>query len=114
MAIFSSSEPLDAACGHYRQQRQFLIQELERLKLQYIKPEGAFYALLALPQTSQQNSLDTAIRLLENQRVLTIPGSAFGAENWLRISWVAPTSELRTGLERIATYFTAAPDPTPT
>ena len=105
MAIFSSPEPLDAARGHYRQQRQFLIQELERLRLSYIIPEGAFYALLALPPHAQKNSLDTAIGLLENQRVLTIPGSAFGAEDWLRISWVAPASELRTGLERLAAHL---------
>ncbi len=48
-----------------------------------------------------------AERLLDEQRVVTVPGVAFGAagEGWLRLSWVAPADALADGIARIARFF---------
>ncbi len=68
--------------------------------LRFIAPDGAFYACVELPGTQ---SLETALALVDEDDVVTIPGIAFGAslEGWLRLSWVAPENDVREGLRRI-------------
>ncbi|MEB3283726.1 MAG: pyridoxal phosphate-dependent aminotransferase [Candidatus Sericytochromatia bacterium] len=105
LSIFQSAEPLDTTRAHYAGQRAILVKMLTQYGLKHIVPEGAFYALLAIPQTLGQNSYATALELLKRHRVVTIPGSAFGAEGWLRISWVTSPDNLATGLARIKEYF---------
>lgn len=70
--------------------------------LRAITPEGAFYCMLAIP--SGAPSLETALRLLRDHHVVTVPGVAFGAsgEGWLRISWVSDPDIVAEGLRRIA------------
>ncbi|MHB8432594.1 MAG: pyridoxal phosphate-dependent aminotransferase [Candidatus Tyrphobacter sp.] len=69
--------------------------------LRFIAPDGAFYACVELPGGAP--SLETALALVDEDDVVTIPGVAFGAclEGWLRLSWVAPESDLHEGLRRI-------------
>jgi aspartate/methionine/tyrosine aminotransferase len=71
--------------------------------------EGAFYCFVRLPPALASDSLAAAGRLLEEQRVVTVPGIAFGSvgEGWLRLSWVATPDALATGIERIAELFAA-------
>ena len=40
--------------------------------------------------------------ILDGANVVTIPGSAFGAEGFLRLTFVPPVDQVRQGLERIA------------
>ncbi len=72
--------------------------------LRFVKPEGAFYAFVRLPEGSF--SLPTALELVEEHDVVAIPGIAFGesGEGWLRLSWVAPLEEFREGLRRIKEF----------
>jgi aspartate/methionine/tyrosine aminotransferase len=74
--------------------------------LEAIPPEGAFYALVRLP-AGMPDSLAAAGRLLDEQRVLTVPGVAFGAagEGWLRVSWVAEEATLAGAFARMGRFF---------
>jgi len=90
---------------HYRQQRTLLLEQLQRHALPHIPPEGGFYVMLPLPDNVAHDSLAAARSLLESTRVVTIPGLAFGAEGFLRLSWVCSPEELITALERIALFF---------
>lgn len=91
--------------AHYRSQQSALLTHLQQQNLPYIPPEGGFYVMLPLPQSLSGDSLAAARLLLEQERVVTIPGVAFGAEGFLRLSWVAPTEQLETGLGRIAAFY---------
>jgi aspartate aminotransferase len=75
--------------------------------IEIIPPEGAFYALLRLPPSLAADSVAAAERLLDEQRVVSVPGRAFGesAEGWLRISWGVAEEVLEAGIERIAAFF---------
>jgi aspartate/methionine/tyrosine aminotransferase len=94
----------------YLARREVLLGEAAALGLELIPPEGAFYALLRLPPALAADSLGAAERLLDERRVVAVPGRAFGAsgEGWLRISWVAAEDRLAEGLRRIAGFFRAA------
>lgn len=92
---------------HYRERREILLAAARESGVEMIVPEGAFYALIRLPERWANDTLGAAERLLESRRVVAVPGSAFGESGagWLRISWVAPDEVLREGIQRISMFF---------
>jgi aspartate/methionine/tyrosine aminotransferase len=58
--------------------------------------------MVALPARWAADSVACAHALLDAERVVTVPGAAFGAEGWLRLSWVAEPVQLAAGLYRLA------------
>jgi aspartate aminotransferase len=109
LEIFRRPEMLSAHRPHYAAQRALLLEALERHGLQHAPVEGAFYCFVRLPPALAADSLTAAERLLDEHRVVTVPGIAFGdaGEGWLRLSWVASADALATGIERIAEFFAA-------
>ena len=71
------------------------------LGLPYVQGEGAYYIMLDVSQFGP--SMDTALGLLD-ERVITVPGSAFGTEGegYLRISFSIDSSLIEEGIRRIA------------
>ena len=71
------------------------------LQLPYVQGEGAYYIMLDVSRYGP--SMDTAISLL-NERVITVPGSAFGSagEGFLRLSFSIEASLIEEGIRRIA------------
>jgi len=72
-------------------------------------PEGAFYAFANVQALigkqdggkTLENDLDLAGYLLETARCAVVPGSAFGAPGFVRISYAASNETIREGLSRI-------------
>jgi aspartate/methionine/tyrosine aminotransferase len=93
----------------YRDRQIALIEALDRTGLHYVRPEGAFYCLVRIPDRS--SSLAMSLRLLEEAHVVTVPGVAFGqsCEGWLRISWVGDPTSVAEGVARIAASFEGNP-----
>jgi aspartate/methionine/tyrosine aminotransferase len=109
LEIFRRPETLAAHRPLYERQRALLLESLERHGIAHAPVEGAFYCFVRLPPALAADSLAAAERLLDEHRVVTVPGIAFGAagEGWLRLSWVAAPDALATGIERIAELFAA-------
>ncbi|HVG43416.1 MAG TPA: pyridoxal phosphate-dependent aminotransferase [Longimicrobium sp.] len=110
LEIFRRPETLAAHRPLYARQRALLLELLARHDLEHAPVEGAFYCFVRLPPALAGDSLAAAERLLDEHRVVTVPGIAFGAagEGWLRLSWVATPDALATGIERISEFFAAA------
>ena len=74
-----------------------------------VPPKGAFYILLNCKKFCNINSdthkisndLDLAKYLLEEGHVATVPGSAFGAPGYLRLSFALDEASILKGIERI-------------
>lgn len=72
-------------------------------------PEGAFYAFpdmralygVRWGDRVVENDEDLAFFLLENAHVAVVPGSAFGAPGYLRMSYATTEAQIRAGVERI-------------
>ncbi|CAA9332595.1 MAG: Aspartate aminotransferase [uncultured Gemmatimonadetes bacterium] len=107
METFATPGSLSAHRPIYAGRHRALVAAAERHGLDMAPPEGAFYAFLRLPPALASNSMAAAERLLEEHRVVAVPGIAFGpsAEGWLRISWVPDEATLAEGLARIAEFF---------
>jgi aspartate/methionine/tyrosine aminotransferase len=71
------------------------------LRLPYVQGEGAYYIMLDVSKFGP--SMETAKSLLD-ARVITVPGSAFGAqgEGFLRLSFSIDASLIEEGIRRIA------------
>lgn len=114
--LLSDHSRLAAHREVYVAARARLIAAAEAARLDWIRPEGAFYALVRLPPGFAENSVGAAERILEEKRLVTVPGRAFGesAEGWLRISWVAPVELLEEGVGRLGEWIRGVSEDQPT
>lgn len=90
-----------AARETFRSRRDQLLKLLSsELNLRAVAPEGAFYTMVDV--SAYGDSMTVAERFLE-QRVITVPGSAFGSEGegYLRVSFCADTDVLAEGVRRM-------------
>jgi len=107
---------LEALCGpqdcihemkeEYRRRRDQVVAGLNTINgFHCVPPMGTFYAF---PDVSELKAPSATIadELLEEARVATIPGSAFGTngEGYLRLSFAASQESIREGLDRIKTW----------
>jgi aspartate aminotransferase len=65
-----------------------------------VNAKGAFYLFPNIAKTGLK-STDFCARLLEAEKVAAVPGIAFGADDYLRISYATSLSNIEKGLERI-------------
>jgi aspartate/methionine/tyrosine aminotransferase len=111
LAVFETPGTLGEHRAHYAAKLELLTRELERNGLAYVRPEGAFYCMVKLPASLAADSLEAALRVLEEAHVVTIPGAAFGAEGYVRLSWVAEDAALVEGLQRLSRFLAGATAP---
>jgi aminotransferase len=90
----------------YKRRREFIVKELSRICLECIKPEGAFYAFASIKK-SGLNCMDFAQRLLKEQKVAVVPGTAFGKDfsDWIRISYASSFDSLKEATARIENFL---------
>lgn len=89
----------------YDQRRRFLIQELRDMGLECYEAKGAFYVFPCI-KSLEMTSDDFATRLLYEEKVAVVPGTAFGdcGEGFLRISYAYSIDNLKIALERIRNF----------
>jgi aspartate/methionine/tyrosine aminotransferase len=105
-AIAAFSEEGRRATAEFRSElnrrREVMAGAIRRdLHLDFIQGEGAYYTMLDVSGFGQ--SMDVAMALLK-ERVITVPGSAFGSEGegYLRLSFSIEPELIEEGIRRIA------------
>jgi aspartate aminotransferase len=98
--------------AHFREAKDFTYQRLNAIpRFKAFDPQGAFYAFCDIsPYLHKRSrlgkeiksSMDLAEYLLEDKKLATVPGSAFGYEGWLRLSFANSTDYLGRCLDRLA------------
>ena len=89
----------------YNRRRNFIHGSLNEMGLTCFKPEGAFYAFPYIGDTGL-SSKDFAFKLLEEENVACVPGSAFGSsgEGHIRCSYATSLEELKEAMYRIKRF----------
>ncbi|MCR5793021.1 MAG: aminotransferase class I/II-fold pyridoxal phosphate-dependent enzyme [Lachnospiraceae bacterium] len=89
----------------YDQRRRFLLKEFERIGMKCFEPEGAFYMFPSIEKYGL-SSEEFATRLLMEEKVAVVPGTAFGdsGEGFLRISYAYSIDNLKIAMERIEKF----------
>ena len=90
----------------YNQRRRFLIHEFSRMGLECFEPFGAFYVFPSI-QEFGMTSEQFAERLLMEEKVAVVPGTAFGecGEGFLRISYAYSLEDLKKALSRLEHFI---------
>lgn len=90
----------------YRRRREFVIAELNRMGLECHMPQGAFYAFPSI-KSSGMSSIEFCQKLLKDQKVAVVPGTAFTpmAEGYVRISYASSINSLKEALNRIGAFL---------
>jgi aminotransferase len=105
-ALRDSDDEVDAMRAQYRDRRNYLAQSLRELGFDCPTPGGAFYLFPRLPVTGM-SSRDFALRMLQEQKVAVVPGTAFGAcgEGFVRCSYATSMDQIQEAVVRIRAFL---------
>ena len=113
-ALEGPQEPLHNTVAEFNKRRDYILKRLSFIDgISFLKPQGAFYVF---PDVSRiigktfkeqviKNSFSLAEILLNEANVAVIPGSAFGAEGYIRLSYATSIENISKGLERIEEFI---------
>jgi len=110
-ALTGSQKEVSIMVEEFKKRRDWIISALEQIPgVSCYKPEGAFYVFPDFSAYLGRNyqgkkikdSIALAEFLLETARVAVVPGSAFGAEGFIRLSYATSMKNIQEGIKRIA------------
>ena len=89
----------------YNQRRRYLMSAFKKMGLECFEPFGAFYVFPCIKEFGM-TSEEFATRFLKEEKVATVPGTAFGdsGEGFLRISYAYSLETLKIAMERLEKF----------
>ena len=115
-ALKSSEEEIGAMVNVFDKRRALLLDLIAGIDgVQSVEPDGAFYVMLVVDGLYGKSyngkklngSIEFADALLEAEKVATIPGISFGADDCLRLSYSLSDEDIKEGLKRIKRFVEA-------
>lgn len=90
----------------YDVRRRYIVAKFNEIGLSTFEPKGAFYVFPSVKSTGLTGD-EFAERLLKEQRVAVVPGSAFGdsGKYFVRCSYATSLADLKTAVERIKAFL---------
>ena len=88
----------------YAQRRAYVCSRLKAMGLSFPEPEGAFYVFPNIEKFGLTSS-EFCTRMIAEGKVAAVPGSCFGAEGYIRLSYCYSDAELKTGLDRMEAFI---------
>ncbi|MBQ6090380.1 MAG: aminotransferase class I/II-fold pyridoxal phosphate-dependent enzyme [Lachnospiraceae bacterium] len=107
-ALRNGDPDVEMMCEAYDGRRRFLLHEFRRMGLSCFEARGAFYVFPCIKSLGM-TSEEFATKLLMEEKVAVVPGTAFGdcGEGFLRISYAYSIENLKKALERIERFVRA-------
>ena len=112
-ALSGSQEPVETMRTAFSERRQYMIERLNAIEgITCVEPDGAFYAFPNISATfgksSESGKITNAVEfcqnLLQEQLVACVPGSGFGAEGFVRLSYATSMDAITKALDRIEAF----------
>ncbi|MBR3949403.1 MAG: aminotransferase class I/II-fold pyridoxal phosphate-dependent enzyme [Oscillospiraceae bacterium] len=88
----------------YRKRRGYVCGRLREMGLSFPEPEGAFYVFVDISRFGM-DSATFCTRMIREGKVAAVPGSCFGAEGYIRLSYCYSDEELKKGLDRMEAFI---------
>lgn len=107
-ALDLAEEKFAEMVAAFRRRRRMALEILAKAeKLKVVPPEGAFYVFLGIEAFVKpgEDSMALSETLIREAKVAVVPGTPFGAPNWVRISIATDDDTLRKGCERLVSFF---------
>jgi aspartate aminotransferase len=103
-ALTGSQAHLPGWLAEYARRRSYSHEKLNSIPgISCVNSKGAFYLFPNISKLGL-NSTEFCARLLEEEKVAAVPGIAFGADDYIRISYATSMANLEKGLERIGKF----------
>ncbi len=101
-ALKKGDEAVEQMRLSYNQRRRFLMNAFKEIGLECFEPYGAFYVFPCIKEFGM-TSEEFATKLLMEEKVAVVPGTAFGdcGEGYLRISYAYSLENLKEAVARI-------------
>lgn len=105
-ALRDPERDIDDMKSEYRKRRNFLVQSFKEIGLSCFVPRGAFYAFPSIKDTGL-TSKEFALRLLDQESVACVPGTAFGpgGEGFVRCSYATSFDQLKEAVKRMGAFI---------
>jgi aminotransferase len=108
-ALKGSQDCVENFRKHYLTTRNLMCERLDRLHsvFEYQKPDGSYLMFPKILLKEGNDSLTFCKKLLEEAKVSTTPGIAFGhtGESHMRLSFCVPEDTIHKAFDRMETYF---------
>jgi aminotransferase len=105
-AVLHGKPHVEAMVAEYDRRRRLIVSGLNRLGLATYEPQGAFYAFPNITASGMDED-GFATKLLEEEHVAVVPGTAFGAggEGFVRCSYATAYEKIEEALRRIERFM---------
>ncbi|WP_026527566.1 pyridoxal phosphate-dependent aminotransferase [Butyrivibrio sp. VCD2006] len=105
-ALKNGDEDVAMMREQYNQRRRYLINELRGMGLPCFEPFGAFYIFPCIASLGMSSD-DFATKLLQEEKLAVVPGTAFGdcGEGFIRISYAYSLDDLKKAMERMRRFI---------
>ncbi|MBU3126451.1 pyridoxal phosphate-dependent aminotransferase [Clostridium tagluense] len=112
-AINGKQDDMHVMVEQFKLRRDCMVERINSISnLSCIEPEGAFYVMVNLCKVLNKSidgkiikdSLQFSELLLQKEKVAVIPGIAFGADNFIRLSYATSMENIKNGIDRIAKF----------
>ncbi len=104
-AMRSGDEEVAKMRESYNQRRRFVVHTLREMGMDCFEPLGAFYVFPSIKRYGM-SSEEFASRLIQEEKVAVVPGTAFGdsGEGFIRISYAYSLKNLKEALGRVQNF----------
>lgn len=92
----------------YRKRRDYVCSRLSAMGLEYPAPEGAFYVFPDIRKYGL-GAEEFCTRMIREAHVAAVPGTCFGAEGHIRLSYCNSESEIAKGMDRLEAFLKTLP-----
>jgi aspartate aminotransferase len=112
-AASGQQDSLRSMLDEYKRRRDWVVPALNEIEgIGCAMPEGAFYAMPSVKRLlggRVRDSIEFSKLLLNEARVVVTPGSAFGIEGYIRISYANSLEAIQEGVRRIGEIASTLP-----
>ena len=104
-ALRSCDDEVENMCREYNYRRRVIVDGFRNMGLSCFEPYGAFYVFPCIKKTGM-TSEEFCTKLLEEEKVAVVPGTAFGTsgEGFIRCSYAYSIESIEEALERISRF----------
>ena len=88
----------------YENRRRFITSRLRNMGLSFPEPEGAFYVFVDIRKFGM-DSATFCTRMIKEAAVAAVPGSCFGSEGYIRLSYCCSDEDLQKGMDRMEGFI---------
>jgi aspartate aminotransferase len=111
-ALNGTQECVESMRKEFEKRRDYIVERLNKIEdVTCRKPEGAFYVFPNIKALLGKNfngktintDIEFADYLLDRAKIAVVPGTAFGAEGYIRLSYATSIENIQSGMDRLET-----------